>query len=259
MKKFALLFAMLALPLFAEIEITPFGGIEWNGSGDFDWREYNEITGSYRYHSGSIDVEHNGNFGVFLNADLPARANAQLEIHWTGNKSVARWRSTSKNFPSGDYDVYINHWQIGGLKYFGPANKMVRPFVNGGLGVTAFLFDDDYTYSGERLNNQAFFSTSIGVGAKVNITEKIGLRLGSRFLIPINFDGVGFSFGSGGGSAGAYGYVPLLMGDLHGGLVIKFGGAKKPAARAKAPVQKPAEPKARVEEVSSTEVHIINE
>lgn len=264
MKKLALLLTMIALPLFAEIEVTPFGGIQWNGSGDFNWTEYDkDADPSYTAHWGTFDIEHNGNFGVFINADLPARMGAQLELHWTGNKSVAHWRSNSDNFPSGDYDVYINTWQIGGLKYFAPESKKLRPFVNGGLGVTAFLFDDDYTYGDERLNNQAFFSTSIGIGAKVEITEKIGIRVGSRFLIPINFDGVGFSFGTGGTSAGAYGYVPVLMGDLHGGLVIKFGGKKQPAKKAPAakpaPAPKPAEPATRIEEVSPTEVHIINE
>ncbi len=260
MNKLALLLTMIALPLFAEIEVTPFGGIQWNGSKEIDWVEY-PMVGSPRYRSGKLDLDHNGNFGVFINADLPARLGAQLELHWTGNKTVANWNSNSSYYPSTKYDVYINHWQIGGLKYFVPEGKRLRPFANGGLGVTAFIFDDDYTPSGERLNNQAFFSASIGLGAKVDITEKIGLRVGSRFLIPINFEGVGFSFGSGGTSAGAYGYVPILMGDLHGGIVIKLGGGrKKPAPKATpAPALKPAEPATRIEEVSPTEVHIINE
>ena len=220
MIKRALLLALITtLPLFAGVELTGFGGFQWNGSHEFEW--YEDYNGSRYYKSGNFDLEHDGNFGIFINKDLGG--GTQLELNWTGNKSIAKWRTNSDHsgIPrDGNYSVFSNYWLIGGLKYFGSGANRFKPFANGGIGVMSFIFDD------EMIDPQTFFGVSVGLGAKMMLTDRIGLRFGSRFLIPINFDGVGMSFGTGGVSAGAYGHVPVLQGDIHGGLIINLGGGK---------------------------------
>jgi hypothetical protein len=260
MKKIVLALMLLSASLFAVgIEITPFGGFQWNGSSDdFAWYEDYLVGSGGAWYSGSFEIDHTGNYGVFVNLDLPD-GGSQIELHWTGTQTQSQWRSNSNLYPDKDFDLMSNYWHIGGLKYFTP-EKRVRPFVDVTVGATAFSFGDNVD-----LSTQWFFSTSLGLGAKIMFTERIGVRLGGRFLMPLNFSGVGVSFGSGGSSASAYGYVPVLQGDVHGGLIIKLGGKKKKAKAAEKPTAvtpkpvEPAQPETRVEEVSPTEVHLITE
>jgi hypothetical protein len=217
-KKIFLTISIVASTVFAGgLEITPFGGFQWNGSNDFEWYEVTDTHTDMK--TGSLDIEHFGNYGIFINKDLSA--GTQLELSWTGSKTTAKWwsNSTHTGIPkSGTYDVMSNYWLIGGVKYLAPAQSRLLPFVNAGVGVMSFIFDDT------SMDTQTFFGVSVGLGAKVMFSNRIGLRFGSRFLIPVNFQGVGMSFGTGGVSAGAYGHVPVLQGDIHGGLIIKLGG-----------------------------------
>ena len=86
------------------------------------------------------------------------------------------------------------------------------------MGVTAFTFDDK-----DNLENQSYFSVSVGLGAKIALTQALGIRVGGRVMVPINFTGGGFYFGTGGGGVSGYGYVPILSGDVYGGLVFNIG------------------------------------
>lgn len=253
MKKFLIaIAAMVSISFSMGLEITPFGGFQWNGSNEFSWPEGT----AGRWYTGTFDMDHYGNYGLFVNIDMPARG-TELELMWTGCASKGHWRSNSPTYKSKSFDMYSNYWHIGTLKAIGDPNGMVSPFINTSVGATRLSAKDDY------INDEWFFSVSAGLGAKININDKIGIRFGGRFLVPVNFSGVGLSFGSGGSSVGAYGNVPLLQGDVHGGLIIKLGGGKKqavtPTQKSVAPQQQEPAQTQRIEEVSPTEVHIINE
>jgi hypothetical protein len=70
------------------------------------------------------------------------------------------------------------------------------------------------------------FAIGIGAGMKVMFTERIGIRLQGRLLMPMYFAGVGFyaGIGTGGASSGLSlntGSV-IFQGDFQGGLVFAF-------------------------------------
>lgn len=251
MNKTILFIGILLTAICAQpgIEITPFGAFQWNGTAEF--------------YEGNVEFDHRGSFGVYLNLDLPAPG-TQLEVSYTGNPTEAHWRpyaGWSTIYPRADSDVFINYWQIGALKSFGPAQSKISPYVQTSIGATYFSFDKSSS------SNTAFFSFTAGLGAKVYINKRIGIRIGSRFMVPLDFTGGGFYFGTGGGGTYAYARVPVLQGDVHGGIIIRLGGSpkeKQPVPQQpiqQKPLEQPVEqPKeTRVEEVSPTEVLIIQE
>lgn len=203
MKKILFVIAVITTVVSAKIEITPFGGILFNGQSEFV--------------EGNLDFENSGDYGVFINYLLP-KGNA-VELHWTQSKSKVKWNPNPgyTGIIFGDsVEVYTNYWQIGSLKSFG-ASKLFLPFVNADIGATMYSTKD------REIDNSIFFSLAVGAGFKVALGKHFGVRAGGRFLIPLSFDGGGISFGTGGGTVAAYGNVPVLQGDLYGGLTINLG------------------------------------
>ncbi len=56
----------------------------------------------------------------------------------------------------------------------------------------------------------------------IYLTERLGLRLQGRFMIPMYFDGLGFGIGTGGVSGGAVFGAYALQGDFSGGIVLRL-------------------------------------
>ena len=55
-------------------------------------------------------------------------------------------------------------------------------------------------------------------------SEKVGIRLQGRLLMPMYFAGVGLPAGTGGGGVSVNSAIPILQGDLTAGLVLQLGG-----------------------------------
>ena len=66
-----------------------------------------------------------------------------------------------------------------------------------------------------------------GLGVKVMFTDRIGIMLRGRLMLPMMFRGVGayFGFGTGGSSGGltVSTYSSFVQGDFNGGLVFMLG------------------------------------
>jgi hypothetical protein len=85
----------------------------------------------------------------------------------------------------------------------------------GGLG--AAIFDAD------GFDSHTVFAFTAGLGAKFNAGEKMGIRIQSRMLIPTQWGGGGFYFGTGGSGVSVSGGSTLLQGDVSIGLVMRLG------------------------------------
>ncbi len=57
-------------------------------------------------------------------------------------------------------------------------------------------------------------------GVKIYLSEKLGLRLQGRLLMPLYVSGGGFYVGTGGAGVSVGAGVPILQGDLSAGLII---------------------------------------
>ena len=101
--------------------------------------------------------------------------------------------------------------QIGSLKSF--RKGKVAPFIGGNLGVAI--------YSPEQANydSDVFFTVSGLGGAKVYISDNLGIRLQGRLLLPIFFGSIGFYCGGGGCGSGVSG-TGTVEGELSGGLFL---------------------------------------
>ncbi len=118
-----------------------------------------------------------------------------------------------------EYDMAIQYFQLGGIKTVG--HGPVKPFGLFSGGVTWFQMKDDY------VDDEVVFSIALGGGLKVDLSDRIGLRLQGRLLMPMYIHGGGFFLGIGpGGPSSGISFNSTLLtpqGDFTGALVFKLG------------------------------------
>ena len=64
----------------------------------------------------------------------------------------------------------------------------------------------------------------LGLGVKLMFSDRVGIMLRGRLMMPMTFAGVGFYAGTGGAGLTMNSWVAPLQGDFNGGLIIKLGG-----------------------------------
>jgi hypothetical protein len=180
------------------IEITPFYG--WMFGGSLSVRE------------GDLNIKDNDNFGIAVDIELPYGGGKQLELLWVMQNS----RLDLKRYPSGItetlFDIVTHYFHIGGV--YGVRQGNVMPFGSLTLGATLFHPKE------EDVSDEWRFSATFGLGAKIYVSERVGLRLQGRLMMPFQWGGGGLWCGTGGCSAGVGTSTTILQGDLTGGLII---------------------------------------
>lgn len=213
-----LLYAVIATSfVFAQdsrIEITPSAGYTFSSSTDWGYA--------------SINVEDNYSMG--LAADIRVREDVLIELMFNRLSTNATAQEYNGYLGNTNYEtpVDIEYYHIGGVREF--SSEKVRPFTMLTLGGTR-MHATGKTEVSQDLSNlkttQDFsdvwtFSATIGGGAKIMFSDRIGLRLQARLLMPFYFDGIGVYCGGGCGGGASFGVYFLQM-DFTGGLVIALG------------------------------------
>ncbi|WP_347839235.1 hypothetical protein [uncultured Draconibacterium sp.] len=115
-------------------------------------------------------------------------------------------------------DMAVEHYQVGFLREF--AEGKVVPFAKVSLGTSRYV---QKSGGDERV---WLFSGGFGAGAKLLLSDRVGLRLFTNLMLPLEFDGAGFWCGIGGGGGGCSGgvsfNVPIVHWDLGAGLIIRL-------------------------------------
>jgi len=203
MKKLNLLFTALILSVssIAQVEIVPFVGYMFGGSMNFYEGEYKVADGM--------------DYGVSLL--VPVQDVLDIEINYTRMDSEGRFTAYAgyPGFTDKRTDMATNYLQIGGLKALSLNNPNITPFGSFSLGVTWFNFAD--------YDDRVLFSIAAGLGAKIMFTERVGIMVRGRLMLPMFFGGVGFYAGSGGSGLSLNSYAALIQGDFNAGLVFKLG------------------------------------
>lgn len=184
-----------------------------------------EITGIYGYMlSGKIKTYY-GDFNVY---DSPSYGgmfsvrvdqNAFAEFSYTRTDTEFRyrdfWLNDNVNAP-----ISVEYYQLGVVKQVDM--DRVRPFGTVSLGMTRMHVKEQVNLEGDYyyVDDAYRFSATVGAGAKVFLTDNIGIRLQARMLLPMEFSGLYLSGGSGGTSGGASFRVPMIQGDFTAGLII---------------------------------------
>jgi len=202
------LIAFLIVPLIvtAQIDIAPSIGYMFGGR--------------LNYYQGELKIKDNMNYGVSVIVPNISWG-TDLEINYTRMDSRATFQPYN-NFPDYEYtefDVSVNYIQIGAIKTFSDDNAF-KPFGSFSLGTTIFSPKTDY-------NDVWRFSITLGLGAKIAISERVGVILRGRLMMPMVFAGVGgyYGIGSGGSGGGLYvnSYSTIIQGDFNGGIYFSLG------------------------------------
>lgn len=210
MKKILIfLIALLSLQTFAQInyvDVVPTVGYHFGG------RSY--------FYEGDIKIDNNLTYGITLS--LPVGWNVSGEFSWSRSDSKAHFYPKVPGYEPADADVASNYFLLGGVKEVG--EESLKGFGGLSLGLAWFDFRD------ASISDQFRFSMSLIAGAKYMISDRIGIRIQGRLLLPMYFSGGGLycGIGTGGSSCGAGvgGGISILQGDLSGGLIFRIGATE---------------------------------
>jgi len=194
----------------AKVEITPFGGFQWNSR-----------TNTYGgYISTKDGVNFGGTIDVALNSDVELEF---LYIQFPSEATIVIENTGYTSFSTGYLDVSTHYFQIG---YIRPVNRggKVEPFVAGSIGAVLFTGSEFRLPDGTRVDPEDAwrFGFTLGGGARIYFGERIGLRVQARIMAPLYFSGAGVYFGTGGSGVGVSGGLPILQGDFTAGLIIRL-------------------------------------
>lgn len=183
-----------------QVEIHGFGGYVWSSSQSV----------SYQQNVGDLDLESSGWWGVAVDITLPA--GTQAELLYTRQDTELTFNS----FPDGKRTLNkeaVEFWHVGGV-YTRFSNGNVYPFTSFSLGGTRFINKDGI---GDK--DLWKFSIILGLGAKVLVNERLGIRAQARLPWTFVNTGVGLGVGTGGVSVGVGG-SGIVGFDLSGGLFL---------------------------------------
>jgi hypothetical protein len=183
------------------IELTPVYGYSLNGHINL-----------YR---AKFTMDNSDHFGGILSVEVMPQLLG--EFSYTRAKTTSRF----EDFVSGErtnYDMAIDYFQLGVVKEL--KDGAVVPFGMASLGITWF----NMTTHG--VSDHVSFSAALGGGLKFFLSDRIGIRLQGRLLLPMYFSGGGLfvGIGSGGTSSGVSLSTGVLtvQGDFSGGLIFRF-------------------------------------
>lgn len=199
----AILISSLTLSGFAQsIEITPYAGYTFGG----------KVYGRY----GELNVKSSESYGGALSIVMPT--NTSIQFEYFRQPTTGEYRDYYK---PGTYDqkadLNIDWYQLGFFKQM-PVSEQINPFGGISLGATNFNLESTPTSYDEWS-----FSIILQGGVKIYLSDRVGLRLHARLLMPIQWGGFGFYAGTGGSGATATAGTYFIQGDVGGGLIIRLG------------------------------------
>ena len=194
---------LLAGPSTAQVRgimITPLAGYQWGGTIEL-WQGEAKITDA-------------GNWGIAI--DIPvSQSTAFVEFIFTRQDAELDYREYGTGEPSRKaFDLGVEYYELGGL--YTMDKQGLKPF--GTMSIGATRFDPDSSLYG----SQWKFSAALGIGLLIPATERIGIRVHTRLLLPFLYSGGGLWCGTGGCSIGVSGSSAVVQGDVAVGLVIRI-------------------------------------
>ena len=208
----ALLLAVLVAPAAVAqtkgIEITPTVGYRFNSN----------VSTSYSTYIDSVDVPGSVSFG--LTGEFPVHPNLNVEFLWSHQSSnlKADFRGTPPAGIDPEFaNLNVDTLQIGGLWQSGRRGDKVRGYFDFLIGASILNPSEDF-------DSLTRFSMSVGGGAKFQLSDNVGVRLGVRWMpVYINSSDSGYYWCD--PYWGCYEYYDtnyLNQFDTAVGLIIKF-------------------------------------
>lgn len=207
MKKLSLVFASLLISVLIysqdKIELTPTYGIHFGGKA--------------YYYEGDIKIDDNQTYGIILS--MPIDWNVRGEFAWSRSDSKGSFFARRPGYDNAEFDVASNYFLLSGVKSVG--SEQFQGF--GGASLGAAWFDA----KSSNVSDVWRFSFSLQAGAKVYLSDLIGLRVQGRLLVPLYFAGGGMFCGIGTGGSGCGVSIgstsAILQGDISAGIIFQLG------------------------------------
>lgn len=190
-----------------KIEITPVVGYQFGGKVQF--------------YEGDFKMDNAMNYGINLNVLLKQHNRIELTYSYMGTTANFRpYASFVGDFNTWAGDLNIHYITIGSHSELPMGQSPVTLF--GGISLGAAIMD----IKEPNVSDIWRFALGITGGLKIGLTDRIGIRLQGRMLMPMYFAGVGMyvGVGTGGASTGLSmnAGVIAIQGDFQGGLVFGF-------------------------------------
>jgi hypothetical protein len=186
-----------------KFEITPLVNYAWTSK-----------MAAYGYDtSGDLDIGNSASWGFAVDIDL--HQEGQVELLYTRQDSYLEFLTYPGGIQRWKGDLAVEYYQIGGL-YRRPVES-IEPYFLLTLGATRFAPKE------KQFPDEWKFSVIMGLGAKVWVSDRVGLRFQARMLMPMLWSSAGFWCGTGGCGIGYGGGSAMLQGDLGVGLTFRFG------------------------------------
>lgn len=167
---------------------------------------------------GEFNLEDKPDYG--LGIDIEIRRGMQLEVIWISTQTHTTIKEAPRDEPRDLWDLDIHYFQVGGVWEMG--RRRTRPFVAFTIGATLFNAKDP------DVNDEWLASITLGFGGKYDFSDKIGIRLQARLLLPLVLSGGGLWVGTGGVGVGVGSWAPIVQFDVTAGIYIRIGGRSRP-------------------------------
>lgn len=154
-----------------------------------------------------------------LGADIQFQRGMSLELLWVSAQSHVKIKQYPSGFVKDLFDLNVHYFQVGSVVETKPRAK-ATPFFAFTIGATLFDAKD------ASLSDEWLFSMTLGGGGKFDLSDKLGIRLQARMLVPLTFSGGGLWVGTGGASVGVGAWAPFVSFDFTAGIYIRLGGQK---------------------------------
>jgi hypothetical protein len=182
------------------VEISPYGGYLWSQSVDV----------GYDDEFGKLDAKSGPIWGIEADIDVMPGGQAVLLYQRQETELTYQPNYSAKQTVG---DVAIEYWQVGALG--GTRNGNIMPFGLFTLGATRII---PKFVGGSDVWK---FSIIFGVGAKIYLTERIGLRVQGLLPWIITSGSAAISCG-GGGCYTAFGGTGIVQAVVSAGLIFIF-------------------------------------
>lgn len=172
------------------------------------------LNGSIKFYQGKFKMENAASYGGALSVELMPGTMAEFS-YLRSDTEANFYEYGTGNYEY--YDIAIEYYQLGVVKHL--LTDKIRPYGTATLGLTRLNFKDDPTTS-----DGLKFSITLGGGIKYFVSDRVGIRLQGRLLMPLYFNGAGFYFGSGGSSGlSLNSSIIAAQGEFTGGLIFVLG------------------------------------
>jgi len=193
-----------------KVELSPFVGYMFGGSLNF--------------YEGKLKAENNLNYGVVM--DIKLATETQIELMWSQMSTTAQFEPYYgyDYLATNSYDMNIGYIQIGGVRELD--YDKIRPFGVFTLGTTYFI-PKNVTYEADDsevdIDSAWKFSMTLGAGAKIWFTDRVGIRLQGNLMLPMFWSSSGFAVGTGGSGFYVGTGTSMVQGSFTGGLIFALG------------------------------------